>query len=52
LRSWVERLDGMSQQANQCNFRHKEILGAGHFWHDHDAIKSLQEEVKSFIGSL
>ena len=52
LRSWVERLDGMSQQANQCNFRHKEIVGAGHFWHNHDAIKSLQEEVKSFVGSL
>ena len=52
LRSWVERLEGTNKSGQQCEFRHKEIAGAGHFWHDHGAIDILQEEVKEFVGSL
>lgn len=52
LRTWVERLEGGSKSGQHCSFRRKEIPGAGHFWHDHEAIKTLQEEVKDFVGTL
>ena len=52
LRGWVERLKGTKKEDEGCQFRHREVSGAGHFWHDHEAIRALQEEVKSFVASL
>jgi len=52
LRSWVERLDSANESGSPSKFRNKEIPGAGHFWHDHEALKTLQDEVKDFVGSL
>jgi len=52
LRSWVERLEGANKGGQPCKFRNKEVPGAGHFWHDHDAIRILQEEINDFVRSL
>jgi hypothetical protein len=52
LRSWVEKLKATEGQGEACQFRHREVTGAGHFWHDHEAVRILQEEVKSFVVSL
>jgi hypothetical protein len=52
LRNWVEKLNGAKKENEACQFRHREVSGAGHFWHDHGAIQVLQEEVKHFVASL
>lgn len=52
LRGWVEKLKGTKKEGEACQFRHREVSGAGHFWHDHEAIQVLQEEVKGFVASL
>ncbi|KAH8650508.1 hypothetical protein BGZ60DRAFT_421231 [Tricladium varicosporioides] len=50
LRNWVEKLENAAGE--DVTFRHREVPGAGHFWHDHDAIKVLSEEVKTFVSTL
>ena len=52
LRSWVEKLEDTKNYGEACQFRHREVSGAGHFWHDHEAIRVLQDEVKGFVASL
>jgi hypothetical protein len=52
LRTWVERVNGTKGDGKRCHFRHKEVSGAGHFWHDYEAIRILQEEVKRFVATL
>jgi pimeloyl-ACP methyl ester carboxylesterase len=51
LRSWAGKLMGAGK-GGRGQFRHREVANAGHFWHDHDALKILQEEVKEFVRSL
>ncbi|KAG9241079.1 Alpha/Beta hydrolase protein [Calycina marina] len=50
LRSWVERLGSATTRHNK--FRHREVPGAGHFWHDATAIDVLRQEVRGFVSSL
>lgn len=52
LRIWVERLSTARKGKERCQFRHKEVPGAGHFWHDHQAVQVLQKEVKDFVSTL
>jgi len=51
LRSWAGKLMGAGKGGNG-QFRHREVANAGHFWHDHDALKILQEEVRDFVRGL
>lgn len=51
LRAWVEKLTGTAK-GTECQFRYKEVAGAGHFWHDHEAVKALREEIKTFVATL
>jgi pimeloyl-ACP methyl ester carboxylesterase len=51
LRSWAGKLMGAGK-GSRGQFRHREVANAGHFWHDHDALKILQEEVKDFVRGL
>ncbi|KAH6664713.1 hypothetical protein B0J14DRAFT_244545 [Halenospora varia] len=50
LRAWVEKLENAAGE--DVTFRHREVSGAGHFWHDHDAVKVLLEEVRAFVATL
>jgi hypothetical protein len=52
LRGWVEKLKEAKTENQSPKFRHREVAGAGHFWHNHEAIRVLQEEVKCFVASL
>lgn len=53
LRAWAERIHGADGRGGgRPNFVHKEVSGAGHFWHDHEALQILREEVKVFVSSL
>lgn len=51
LRTWVEKLRAAKRNGEGC-FRYREVLGAGHFWHDHEAVQILVSEVKGFVRSL
>ena len=50
LRSWAERLIEASKGSGQ--FRYAEVSGAGHFWQDFEAVKTLQGEIKAFVQTL
>ncbi|RDL33584.1 uncharacterized protein BP5553_07952 [Venustampulla echinocandica] len=52
LRSWVEKLMKSGKGGDGGHFRYREVANAGHFWHDHDASKILEEEVRSFVCTL
>lgn len=54
LRSWTGRLEKMGKEnkRNSLVFRYREVQGAGHFWHDHDALEILKEEVHDFAARL
>ena len=52
LRAWAEKLTERSTSAGGSQFRHREIPGAGHFWHDYEAVRILREEVHGFVSSL
>ena len=53
LRAWAERLQSAcKRKGNPNNFMFREVPGAGHFWHDHEAAQILREEVKLFVSSL
>ena len=53
LRTWAERMrSACERKGNPSNFMHKEVPGAGHFWHDNEAVQILREEVKLFVSSL
>lgn len=47
FREWAEGL-----AAGRSGFRFREVEGAGHFWHDRDAVKVLREEVAGFVGGI
>jgi len=51
LRAWAEKLAGAGK-GGRSQFRHREVRFAGHFWHDHEALNILQEEIKSFVEML
>lgn len=53
LRAWTQRLrSACERKGNPNNFMFREVPGAGHFWHDHEAAQILREEVKLFVSSL
>jgi len=53
LRAWAEGLSTSSHGGKEAGkFRYVEVAGAGHFWHDHEAIRTLQDEVGSFLREL
>lgn len=52
LRAWAEKLSGTNREGKLSHFRHKEVTGAGHFWHSHEALQVLREEVKVFVNTL
>jgi hypothetical protein len=53
LRAWTQRLrSACERKGNPNNFMFREVPGAGHFWHDHEAAQILREEIKLFVSSL
>jgi len=52
LRAWSEKLRVAGKEEGKCQFRHVEVPGAGHFWHDRQAIKTLQEQIRGFVKDL
>jgi len=52
LHAWAENLTEAGKGGVGSQFRYKEISGAGHFWHDYEAVQVLEEEVKGFISNL
>jgi hypothetical protein len=53
LRAWAEKMHAACERkGNLNNFMHREIPGAGHFWHHHEAMQILRDEVKLFVSSL
>jgi alpha/beta superfamily hydrolase len=48
LRKWSQAVSSKPGS----KFRYVEIPGAGHFWHDHNAQKSLRVAVKEWLGEL
>lgn len=51
LRAWAGRLAGAGE-GGRSQFRYVEVANAGHFWHDEEALRILQEQVRDFAGSL
>ncbi|TVY51279.1 hypothetical protein LCER1_G007786, partial [Lachnellula cervina] len=51
LRAWAEKL-ASTGKGGRSQFRYREVSNAGHFWHDHEAVKILQAEIKSFVATL
>jgi pimeloyl-ACP methyl ester carboxylesterase len=52
LRPWAEKLSNAGKGGKTAQFKYTEVAGAGHFWHDYEAIKILQEDVKTFVREL
>jgi hypothetical protein len=52
LRPWAEKLSNARKGGKAAQFKYTEVAGAGHFWHDYQAIKILQEDVKTFVREL
>lgn len=52
LRPWAEKLSNAGKGGETAQFKYTEVAGAGHFWHDYQAIKILQEDVKTFVREL
>jgi hypothetical protein len=52
LRAWAGKMHGACEGREHPKFRHREVPGAGHFWHDNEALQILQEEVKHFVSTL
>jgi hypothetical protein len=52
LRAWATRIQGACERRGSPNFVHREVSGAGHFWHDHEALQILRDEVKVFVSAL
>ncbi|CAG8949701.1 hypothetical protein HYFRA_00004019 [Hymenoscyphus fraxineus] len=54
LRSWARKLECMGEENKRDSlvFRYREVKGAGHFWHDHEALEVLKEEVRDFVVGL
>ena len=51
LHAWAEKLANAGKGGGS-QFRYREVANAGHFWHDHEAVKVLQDEIKSFVSTL
>ncbi|RDW87489.1 hypothetical protein BP5796_03183 [Coleophoma crateriformis] len=51
LRSWCERMEE-AREEGKSGFSFVEVKAGGHFWHDHDALRTLTQEVKAFAGRL
>lgn len=52
LRAWADKLTATAGENGEGMFRYREVSGAGHFWHDHEAVQILRKEVLDFVGSL
>ncbi|KAH7327216.1 prolyl oligopeptidase-like protein [Rhexocercosporidium sp. MPI-PUGE-AT-0058] len=52
LRAWSEKLRDTGREGGEGRFRHIEVSGAGHFWHDRQAIRTLQDQIRSFVREL
>jgi hypothetical protein len=54
LRTWALNLseDKKETRKNDAKFQYVEVSGAGHFWHDHEAVRTLQEEVGRFLKDI
>ncbi|TVY33689.1 hypothetical protein LOCC1_G008655, partial [Lachnellula occidentalis] len=51
LRAWAEKL-ASAGKGGRSQFRYREVANAGHFWHDEEAVKVLQYEIRSFVSTL
>jgi hypothetical protein len=52
LRAWADKMRTACGRREEPKFRYREVAGAGHFWHDREAVRILQEEVRRFVSSL
>ncbi|KAH8598340.1 hypothetical protein B0O99DRAFT_59530 [Bisporella sp. PMI_857] len=52
LRAWVKKIEGATKAGEKGRFRHREVPGAGHFWHDRQAVRVLREEIDDFVRTL
>ncbi|TVY22266.1 hypothetical protein LHYA1_G009183 [Lachnellula hyalina] len=51
LHAWAEKL-ASAGKGGGSQFRYRKVANAGHFWHDHEAVKVLQDEIKFFVSTL
>lgn len=52
LRAWSQKLADAGNGTSSSLFQYVEIEGAGHFWHDHQRMRILQNEVSRFVQGL
>jgi len=52
LRTWSHKLAEAGNVPGGSQFEYVEIEGAGHFWHDHQKLKILRDEVSKFVQRL
>lgn len=48
LRLWANSLNS----EENSRFRHVEISGAGHFWHEEEAMNQMRTNIKKFVSGL
>lgn len=52
LRAWSHKLASAGNGTSSSQFQYVEVGGAGHFWHDHQRMKILQDEISRFVKDL
>ncbi|OWP04068.1 prolyl oligopeptidase [Marssonina coronariae] len=52
LRAWADTITGVSKEGGDGRFCYAEVPRAGHFWHDGQAVKVLQDRIRTFVGGL
>lgn len=57
LYAWARKLENQesgptAKKLGRSKFRWREVEGADHFWHNHEDVSILRDEVKTFIRSL
>ena len=52
LRAWAQKLVDAGNASKTSRFRYAEVKNAGHFWHNHEAMKILTEEIATFTREL
>ncbi|KAK2623725.1 hypothetical protein QTJ16_006906 [Diplocarpon rosae] len=52
LRAWAGKITEMSREGGSGQFCYAEVPRAGHFWHDRQAVKVLQDRIRNFVRDL
>ena len=52
LRTWAQKLVDAGNASGPSQFRYAEVESAGHFWHNHEAMKILTGKIATFTREL